>query len=257
MPFLSRIDIYPIKSLDGISLQAAKILPSGALEHDREYALFDEQGELVNGKRTAQVHRLRSSFNLSAGTVFLQVHGTDRQKTFHINDDRHEFELWLGDYFEFPIELRQIPLGLPDHGPTPGPSVISTPSLEKVSEWFHQVSVPEARKRFRFNLEISGVPAFWEDRLIGQPHAVTNFRIGGVCMEGVCPCERCVVPSRDPLTAAPLPQFQRTFATKRKENMPRWSDLSSFPHFYHFGVLTKVPESEADKVLRVGDSVEI
>jgi uncharacterized protein len=55
------MNIYPIKALDGMSLQAARILPSGALEHDRGYAIFDQQGELVNGKRTAQVHRLQPS----------------------------------------------------------------------------------------------------------------------------------------------------------------------------------------------------
>lgn len=141
MSFLSRINIYPIKSLDGMSLQAAKILSSGALEHDRGYAIFDEQGELVNGKRTAQVHRLRASFDLSARTVSVQVHGSDHQKTFHIDDDRHELELWLGEYFGFPVELKRIPLGLPDHGPTPGPTVTSTASLEAVAEWFDQISV--------------------------------------------------------------------------------------------------------------------
>lgn len=240
-----------------MSLHAAKILPSGALEHDRGYAIFDGQGELVNGKRTAQVHRLRSSFDLSAGTVSLRSQGKSGQTTFHINDDRQGLEFWLGEYFGFPVELKQIPSGLPDHGATPGPTVISTASLEKVSEWFHQIDVDDGRNRFRINLEIEGVPAFWEDRLIGKPGTVVEFQVGEVLMQGVSPCERCVVPSRDPLTGKRLPEFQRILATKRKANMPRWAELSSFPHFYHFCVLTRIPKTEAGKVLRVGDEVKV
>jgi hypothetical protein len=36
----SRTDIYPIKSLDRISLQAARILLKGALEHERDTPSF-------------------------------------------------------------------------------------------------------------------------------------------------------------------------------------------------------------------------
>jgi len=255
MPFLSRVNIYPIKSLDGIGVDAAKVLPSGALEHDREFAIFDEQGRLVNGKRTAQVHRLQSSFDLSAGTISHQVHGRDRQKTFRIDDDRQDLELWLGEYFGFRVELRRIPLGLPDHGLTPGPSVISTASLEKACEWFDHIGVSQTRQRFRANLEIAGVPAFWEDGLIGQPNMVREFQIGDVRFESVCPCERCVVPSRDSRTGIGYRGFQRLLATKRKETLPSWSPLSSFRHFYYFGVLTRVPLFEPGKVLKVGDQV--
>lgn len=240
-----------------MSLQVAKILPGGALEHDREYALFDERGGLVNGKRTAQVHRLRTSFDLRARIVSVQVHGSDRQKTFHIDDDRQELELWLGEYFGFPVELKRIPLGLPDHGLAPGPSVISTASLEEACEWFDHISVAQARQRFRTNLEIAGVPAFWEDGLIGQPNMVREFQIGEVRFEGARPCERCVVPSRDPRTGIRYRGFQRLLATKRKETVPPWSPLASFQHFYHFCVLTRVPPSETGKVLKVGDEVRL
>jgi uncharacterized protein YcbX len=58
MPYLAGIFIYPIKSLDRIAVTQATILKSGALKHDREFALFDEQGRFVNGKRNAKVHLL-------------------------------------------------------------------------------------------------------------------------------------------------------------------------------------------------------
>ena len=44
MPTLDRITIYPVKSLDGIDLEEAVLLPSGGLEHDRRWQLVDTNG---------------------------------------------------------------------------------------------------------------------------------------------------------------------------------------------------------------------
>ncbi|MBK7307132.1 MAG: MOSC N-terminal beta barrel domain-containing protein [Chitinophagaceae bacterium] len=49
-PVVDRITIYPVKSLDGISLQKAQIGNGGCLVHDREYAILDSNGKFVNGK---------------------------------------------------------------------------------------------------------------------------------------------------------------------------------------------------------------
>jgi uncharacterized protein YcbX len=40
------------------------VLKSGALKGDREFAIFDESGHFVNGKRNDQVYALRSEFDL-------------------------------------------------------------------------------------------------------------------------------------------------------------------------------------------------
>jgi uncharacterized protein YcbX len=40
MPQLQRITIYPIKSLDGVDVPAAALLPSGPLENDRRWAIL-------------------------------------------------------------------------------------------------------------------------------------------------------------------------------------------------------------------------
>ena len=42
-PYLSRITIYPIKSLDGQDVDEAVVLRTGALAHDREYCLIDPE----------------------------------------------------------------------------------------------------------------------------------------------------------------------------------------------------------------------
>ena len=64
MPRLARIALYPIKSLDPISVDAADLLPCGALKHDRQFALVDVAGRFVNGKRTDLVHRLETANEL-------------------------------------------------------------------------------------------------------------------------------------------------------------------------------------------------
>jgi len=75
MPRLARIVIYPVKSLDGLSVGEARVLPSGALEHDRQWALFDSHGKWINGKRTPQIHRLRSSIDPIGRRIALAAAG--------------------------------------------------------------------------------------------------------------------------------------------------------------------------------------
>lgn len=53
-----------------------------------------------------------------------------------------------------------------------GPSVVSTATVETIASWFDGTRVESPRRRFRANFEISGVPAFWEDRLVGDGVAV-------------------------------------------------------------------------------------
>ncbi len=49
-PTLARITIFPIKSLDGMELQSAKISEGGCLLHDREFAITDNAGNPIIGK---------------------------------------------------------------------------------------------------------------------------------------------------------------------------------------------------------------
>lgn len=69
---LSRITVFPITSLDGKGLQVARVLPSGALEHDRRWAIVDEDGALVTGKRTAIIHAIPADYDNDFATVRLR-----------------------------------------------------------------------------------------------------------------------------------------------------------------------------------------
>ena len=258
MPHLAGISLYPIKSLEPVAVPEAAVLASGGLKHDRELALFDEDGKFVNGKRSPLVHGLSSAFDPETGALCLEVRATGRARSFHLPDDQAALDAWLTDYFARPIRLRRDTRGgFPDDQNAPGPTLISTATLSEVVSWFPGLSLESARVRFRTNLEIDGVPPFWEDQLFGEPDAVVPFQIGDVTFHGVNPCQRCVVPPRDPETGEAIPDFSPLFRTKREETLPAWATRSRFNHFYRLAVNTRIPVSEAGKVLRVGDEVRL
>ncbi len=267
MAYLASIYIYPIKSLDGVALENTKLLASGAIEHDREWALFDDEDKFVNGKNNAKVHLIRSSFadrrykptsSYDFNQLTLKIHNSDSQKVFNLDRDRENIETWLGNYFGFPIKLkRNTQTGFPDDLNANGPTVISTATIETVASWFDNISVAEMRSRLRANLEIGGVPAFWEDRLFASEHNSVSFKIGDVLFEGVNPCQRCVVPTRDTLTGKGDSQFTKRFIAKRRETLPNWANRDCFNHFYRLSVNTKVPRSPAGKIISLGDKVEV
>ncbi len=72
IPTVSRLFIHPIKSLDRLSVTEARLLSDGSFAHDREFALFDRDGNFVNGKRQPRVHLIRAEYDLAKFTVTLR-----------------------------------------------------------------------------------------------------------------------------------------------------------------------------------------
>ncbi|MBW4615385.1 MAG: MOSC N-terminal beta barrel domain-containing protein [Desmonostoc vinosum HA7617-LM4] len=258
MPHLAKILLYPIKSLDSVEVENVAVLASGALQHDREFAIFDEQDGFVNSKRNAKVHLLRSQFTLVNRTVSLQIPGSNSTQVFHLDCDRQALQATLSDFFGFAATLRQNPLmGFPDDTNSPGPTIISTATLTAVAAWFPGLSVEEMRRRIRANIEIDGVPAFWEDQLFSEQGDFVSFRVGDVHFLGVNPCQRCIVPTRDSLSAEVYPNFQKIFVKQRQLTLPQGVASSRFNHFYKLSVNTQLPTSEAGKILQIGNEIEI
>jgi uncharacterized protein YcbX len=258
MPRLASIAVFPIKSLDPAERDATRIVENGGLDGDREYAIVDEDGRYVNGKRTPAVHRLRSSFDPGSTNVTLRRENGDDPRQFDLEADRESIEGWLGDHFDIPVRLqRERAGGHPDDTELSGPTVISTGTLREIASWFPALDVEGLRLRFRANLEINGVPPFWEDRLVADHDHCVAFRIGDVTLRGVNPCQRCVVPTRDPRTGDVHDEFRRVFVEKRAETFPEWADPARFDHSFRLMTNTQVPESEWGSTIEVGDDVEI
>jgi uncharacterized protein YcbX len=247
-PSVARIFVYPIKSLSRVSVIESQITPGGGLSHDREFALFDKDGSFINGKRNPRVHLIQATYDLAAFTVDLNG------RTFHLLNDHAALERWFSDHFEQPVTMkRNTETGFPDDLEAPGPTILSEATLAEVGRWFP--SLEEVSRRFRANIEIGAVPAFWEDRLFGEPEEIVDFSLGDVRFQGNNPCQRCVVPSRNPDTAEVVADFQKTFAAKREATLPNNVALGRFNHFYRLSVNTRTPKTEVGKVVRVGDEV--
>ncbi|VEP13723.1 Molybdenum cofactor biosysynthesis protein [Hyella patelloides LEGE 07179] len=258
VPYVSRLFIYPIKSLDRVEVETATILKSGALKRDREFAIFDRSGKFVNGKRNHKVHAIRSQFDLKTNIVALRLQETEQISKFHIEQERDALEHWLNKYFGFPVNIKQnLETGFPDDVVSPGATIISTATLEAIASWYPKLEVEEVRLRFRSNIEISGVPAFWEDRLFSTAEETVNFQIGNVHFMGVNPCQRCVVITRDSQTGEAYPHFQKTFITKRQETLPDWTERSQFNHFYRLAINTRLSSTEEGKTISLGNQIRV
>jgi len=260
-PHLANIRIHPIKSLDPVDVQEARIGPGGGLEHDRAWALYAIDGQWVNGKRTAAIHLIRAAFAPDLSSVTLSVPGDNRRiptKSFAFPADTAAASQWFSIFFEQPITVRHSAEGFPDDNIANGPTIVSTASLQAVSDLFPGVSLDEVRQRFRTTLEIDGAPAFWEDHLFGEEErSAVRFRIGEVKFEGSNPCARCPVPPRNPRTGEIIPGFQKTFSDYRRSHIPAWSPEARFDHYYRLSSNTRVASSETGRILRVGDLLQL
>jgi uncharacterized protein YcbX len=253
--YLGRISIFPIKSLDGLQVDEVRIARGGILENDRIYAIFDEKGCVVNGKRTARIHQLRCGFGPGLKEVRLWEDSAPAQFCLDAPEAMNE---WLSGFFGFPVALKHDPkAGFPDDRTAFGPTIVSEASLRAVQGWYPGIGLESIRRRFRTNLELAGGQAFSEDELFGAPEELKTFWIGDVKFQGHNPCQRCVVPTRDADNGEAVAGFQKKFMEMRKQTLPEWADARRFNHFYRFAVNTSILEEEAEKRLRVGDLVRL
>jgi uncharacterized protein len=265
-PLLTQIAIYPVKSLDGKIVDRAKISAGGTLEFDRRWAIVDECGKVVNAKRTAKIQRLRSQFDFfssdseSDRQVLINLQTADNPivHTFCLTTELAELARWLSEFFGFAVSLiENATTGFPDDLDAYGPTIVSRATLETICTWFPELDLAEVRRRFRTNLELSGVPAFWEDRLFSAPGEVIEFKLGKIQFYGINPCQRCSVVTRNSVSGEVSPKFQQIFTHQRQQTFPAEINVARFNHFYRLAVNTQIPLIEAGKFLGTGDRLTI
>ena len=194
-PYLAGIRIYPVKSLEPVSLGEVRLLPCGALTGDRTFALRDIEGKFINGKRNRKIHALRIAYDPQTRTIRLGRAETGLSDAFHVDHEVVPLEAWLSEFFGLPVRFCQDrEHGFPDDPDCPGPTVIGAETIREVASWFVPLHAEQIRLRFRANLEIAAGDAFWEDRLFGKKGLQVRFRIGDCLLEGIKPCSRCTVP---------------------------------------------------------------
>ncbi|MEO7769196.1 MAG: MOSC N-terminal beta barrel domain-containing protein [Ferruginibacter sp.] len=257
-PTVSRITIYPVKSLDGVSLQESLVGEGGCLLHDREYAIADLDGNLITGKRNPLIHFLRSTIDFENDLISFRQQEETTWHSFHIQKETQAIDFYLSEFFGIPSKLLQNKYGrfldIPDIS---GITILSTASLRTVAHWFDDMNLEETRRRFRATIEIEGVPPFWEDQLFSKKDTTIEYTIGEVTLFGISPRARCIVPTRNPETGEGIHSFPKTFAGHRAASLPIWSNLKEFGHYYHLSVDCYIPPGEIGKYIRVGNEVTI
>ena len=251
---LAKITLFPVKALSGVDVASCGITSAGALLQDRQFALKDEDDLFVNGKRHPEVNQIVSSFDLDQRTITLDIYGFEDPHTFELREENDQLEEWFSDFFGFNVHLvENAENGFPDDLQRPGPTVISTATLEEVASWFPDLTIENIWQRFRTNLELEGCPAFWEDRLNQLPDQGIRFQIGDVLFEGLKHCIRCPVPTQNTETGEAYTDFQKIFMQKREETLPEWIKKSGSDHYYKLAINTRIVHFNAE--LKLGAKV--
>lgn len=254
---ISRITIFPVKSLEGQEIDRVTTTAEGGLAGDRLFAFFSRtQGTWIRAKAYPKLISIRSEVRLSDSQIQLAVNGQIQQ--FNLEDDADLIGKWMSEYLEHPVELRKAPLhGYFDDSNLKrfGISVISTATLTRLCEWFPHCTLTEMRRRMRVNIEVEGVDAFWEDAMIPNPGEAGRLQIGTVDFAAALSCSRCTVPERNSVTGVADQLFKSEFIRLRTEQFPEFVNPDLFRTKYSAGIrLVGLPRlSEAQ--IGIGDLV--
>lgn len=219
---ISEINIYPIKSLKGITLDSALVEARG-LQHDRRWMLTTPDGMFFTQREFPQMATVEVGvgddlYVTAAGFGTLEVPlepETGHKQQVTIWDSVCEGEVyspvvneWFSDVIGEPCQLvymgddsrRDISERFNNGGEIVSFAdgypllVIGEASLadlnEKLLRADKDVRVPLAMNRFRPNIVVSGSPAFAEDRW-------DRIRVGDSVFRGTKPCARCVMTTID------------------------------------------------------------
>lgn len=234
---LTEIWIYPVKSLGGISIKSAKILPKG-LEYDRRFMLIEENGLFMSQRVYPQMARFKTAItgdqltithNTDTISISLNPATTHPPRPVQIWDDlvmANEVDPnvsnWFAQRLDIPCKLVYFPeqnpravdpqykvneehVSLADAYPF---LIIGQASLDDLNT---RLETPVPMNRFRPNFVFSGSKPYEEE-------SWRDFSIGSNRFVGVKPCARCVLTTINQDTAQKGKEPLKTLATYRNFN---------------------------------------
>lgn len=236
---ISEINVFPIKSLGGISLQETEVEERG-LKYDRRWVLADTNNRFMTQRENEQMalidvaieadglkvtHRTK---NISALKVPFQPQTSDR-KPITIWDDEvegirvsDEVDAWFSEVLEKECSLYYQPDDSfrkidPNYAITHEEHtsfadgypilIIGQASLDELN---NKLEKSIEMKRFRTNLVFEGGEPFVEDTF-------SEFSVGTTKLVGVKPCARCVLTTIDPKTGEKGKEPLKTLSEFRKK----------------------------------------
>jgi uncharacterized protein YcbX len=210
---LSEINIYPIKSLGGISLSASLVEERG-LQYDRRWLLVDRDGVFITQREHPEMTLFKLAFTESGFTILhtkshqqkiipFQPQTSEKIKVTIWNDTCNairvdkKLDLWFSELLSMNCSLVYMPtdekrlvekkyyqtdqlVSFADAYPF---LIIGQASLDDLN--LH-LKTPLPMNRFRTNFVFTGGEAFCED-------SWTDFQIANVGFRAVKPCARCVI----------------------------------------------------------------
>ena len=242
---LSRLFVYPVKSLAGIELTEAEVDAFGIV-NDRRWLVVDENGEFFTQRdypRMALIQPRVVDGGLRLSTPGMSVLNvevpTGCERTVRIWDDvvsaydaGAPAREWISAFLGRPAGLVYMPDSTfrrvdPRYSPDERrvsfadayPFLII--SQESMDELNRRMDKPLGIERFRPNIVIEGA---------AEPHAEdtwTRIRVGSLDFDLVKPCARCAIPTVDPLTAETGKEPTRTLATYRKHDGKVWFGMNA------------------------------
>lgn len=265
---LSEINVYPIKSLKGISLTEAKVENRG-LEYDRRWMLVDENNDFLTQREfskmaTIKVEILKNALQISSDgakllapfepetSENLKVRVWQSQCLARVYEDK--INAWFSDILQTNCRLVSMPeetrrkvnyfyavhktdtVSFADAYPF---LLIGENSLNDLNA---RLEKPVPMNRFRPNLVVKNSEAFAEDNW-------KKIKIGETIFHLVKPCARCVITTIDQATG--VSGGKEPLKTLAGYRIPKRSVKKKIL----FG--QNLIAENAGKVLRVGDKVEI
>lgn len=209
---VAELNIYPVKSCAGISLQEARIVETG-LEHDRRWMVIKPDGYFATQREFPRMALIKPSLHeqglvLNApGMPPLHVAGVDQSQPREVAiwrdcclayDEGDQVAQWFSLFLQHPARLvrfndERMRLSSRDWtGALRAPNrfsdgypilVVSAASLADLNS---RLTSPLPMNRFRPNIVIDGVTPYIED-------TVDELRNGEVCLRLVKPCTRCKI----------------------------------------------------------------
>ncbi|MUK28554.1 MOSC domain-containing protein [Aliivibrio fischeri] len=231
---LSQINIFPVKSIAGISQSSAYVEKQG-LQCDRRFMVTDPNGKMITARTHPQMVKI-SAIIEPYGLILCYPGLIDLHLTFNeLEMKQTEAKVWNDSFSAYSTnqeanqwfssilstdaqllytgeqsnrirEKIQTNVSFADGYPLLVISEASLAELNKRSTSHHTMS------QFRTNLVISGDDAFIED-------SWKRIRIGEVEFEIVKPCQRCILTTVNPRTAQYHPDKEplKTFSTFRAD----------------------------------------
>jgi len=233
---LSEINVYPIKSLGGISLQSSVVEERG-LKYDRRWVLVDETNKFFTQRDFPEMALIKVEIekdglklqhktkNVEPLLVPLEFDHSKKNKVVIWNDtvDGVFYNNQIDDWFSNIIGIK---CHLVKMSETTKREVDTTYAKDKIVSFADgfpfliigqaslddlnsKMEIPLPMNRFRTNFVFKGGKPFEEDEW-------KNFKIGEVLFEVVKPCARCVITTTNQETAERLHEPLLTLSKFRK-----------------------------------------